>query len=130
MRRLTLKLPTVLQINPDSAVLFHEGGVFELANLRDSFLYRNLSAFSNRWTRRERRIWAIVDLGPQLQEPTPIFKSHSPFFVVNGMSPRSKQEWQQKLHRLRFFMKPWSISEILQAYVGLAPGASQCSRFH
>ena len=129
MRRLTLKLPTVLQIHRSSAILFYEGGVAELTDREVAFSYRELVSSLGRQNLGQRRIWAIVDLGPQLQEPTGIFTLGSPFFVVNGMSPGSKQEWHRKVHRRRFFMKPWSISEMLQAYVGLAPGAPQCSRF-
>ena len=119
----------MLQINPSSAILFYEGGVVELTDREEVFPYQNLVPSPDLQDRGQRRIWAIVDLDPRFQDPSGIFIHGPPFFVVNGVSPRSKQEWHKKVHRRRFFMKPWSISEMLQAYVGLAPGASQCSRF-
>lgn len=35
MRRLALKLPTVLQIDSSYAILFHKGGVSELTHLKN-----------------------------------------------------------------------------------------------
>jgi len=68
----------------------------------------------------DRRIWALVDSSPVLPKPAPIFQDESPFFVVNAASPRSEYlDWLNKVGPRRFYMSPWSISEVLQAYVDL-----------
>jgi len=68
----------------------------------------------------DRRIWALVDSSPILPKPAPIFQDESPFFVVNAVSPRSEYlDWLNKVGPRRFYMSPWSISEVLQAYVDI-----------
>ena len=113
LRRLLLKLPTVLQFRPNHALLFYEGGVREFANLEDDSTYSKLKPKD-----RLGEIWVLVctsgDL-EDLEEPAPIFTNHA-FFVVHAASPGSEHhEWTHYVRTQRFYMKPWSFSEVLQA---------------
>jgi hypothetical protein len=143
MRRLALGLPTALQIHKNWAILFHKDGVSQLADLRDYVTYRALTFPSDNHPQRvgddpeqmvgglrrvgddPRRIWALIDTNPHLLEPADVFKHPSHFFVVDATSPRSDYlGWLNKVSYEKFYMKPWSLSEILQAYVDKASGAS------
>jgi len=122
MRRLALRLPTVLQIQSSYAILFHEHGVSEFMDLENQVLYSSLVFPPSRYSSR---IWVLVDSNPQLPEPAGIFKYSSPFFVVDAVSPGSDHlEWLKKNGHEYFYMGPWSISEILQAYVDMVPRGS------
>lgn len=115
MGRLALKLPTALQIHRSYAILFHEGGVSEFTHLEAHSDYGSLTHLSKR---RSRRIWALIDLNPDLLEPASIFKRPSPFFAVNAVPSRSDNLcWLKKISHDYFYMKPWSNSEALQACV-------------
>jgi len=114
VRRLALKLPTVYHPTGDCALLFYEDGILELTRLGDRMSYRVLGHLSN-------RIWALIDSGPGTSEPAIIFKQNSPFFIVYSVSLHSEHlGWLDKLSPRNFYMSPWSISEVLQAYVDLA----------
>ena len=118
MRRLAIGLSTILQIHKDYAILFHERGVSQLNNLRLPSAYRAL------WFPLDvppNRIWALVNLNPCLPEPAGIFKHPGTFFVVNATYHGSDRiEWMEGPRHLMFYMKPWSLSEVLQAYAVLA----------
>lgn len=115
MCRLALGLPTALQVDHSFAILFHEDGVSELTHLDNQSPYL---AFNRRSKDRHNRIWALVDSNESLPRPADIFIHSSPFFVVNVVSPRSDHlGWLQKNRYDQFHMKPWSGSEVLQAYV-------------
>jgi len=110
MRRLLLRLPTVLQVSSSYVILFHEGGVSELTRLDDLMLYHPLYSPDNRssW------IWALVDSDPDLSEPAFIIKHNTPFFVVDTTSSCSDHSnWLLKIGHQYHHMKPWSASEIL-----------------
>ena len=127
-RRLALLLPTALQVDSSYAILFHQGGVFELTHLSGHPEYLALSFPPNACPSR---IWAIVDSNPLLPEPAGIFSYFSAFFIVDAMLPQSPHHtrWLSKTGHKWFYMKPWSFSEVIQAYVDLAPTSSQRSRF-
>ena len=109
LRRLALKLPTALQIGPNDVVFFHGRGVEEFVRLDKAALYRPLLSSP------PDRIWALVDSNRQLEMPSPVFVD-GPFFVVEVAYPRpSRQEWARSIRHKRFFMRPWSFSEVLQA---------------
>ena len=125
MRRLAYRLPTVLQVDPDSVILFHEDGVSQLTRPGNDLPYTPLFTFT-----AAERIWALVDMSPALQDPAAILKYDSPFFVVNASSPRSEdREWFWRVYHDMFYMNPWSISELLQAYVGMVSEGLQLSVF-
>ena len=75
-RRLALLLPTALQVDSSYAILFHQGGVFELTHLCGHPEYLALSFPPNA---RPSRIWALVDSNPLLPEPAGIFSYFSAF---------------------------------------------------
>jgi len=111
MHRLALRLPTVLQVSPSHAILFHAGGVFELTGLDNLALYGELFFSADR---RSSRIWALVDSSPNLPEPAGIFKYNTPFFVVNAASSGCENlGWFKKTSCKHFFMNSWSIPEVL-----------------
>jgi len=119
--RLALGLPTVLQIHEGYAILFHEGGTSQLSHLNHSSAYEPITP-SFAYFRE--RIWALVDLGPLLPEPANIFKCPGTFFIVTTTSPGSgRLRWLEQVGHQYFYMKPWTLSEVLQAYVD---PASRC----
>lgn len=129
MCRLALELPTALQVDSSYAILFHKGGVSEFTQLGDHLSYSALYPPRGSGSRSS-RIWVLVDSDPALFEPAIIFRDHSPFFIVDAMSPHPDYlKWPKPLNKHNFYMKPWSISEVLQAYVDLASGGSQRSHF-
>jgi hypothetical protein len=116
MRRLALRLPTALQIDSTYAILFHEGGVSELAYPNQLEWYLNIC-----FETYPSRIWALVDLNETLSEPARVLKYYRAFFVVNVASPHfDGLGWFNKCGREYFNMEPWSASEALQMWVGLA----------
>jgi len=122
---LALKLPTVLQVTASNAILFHEAGVSE-------FKHDNWHpAFNAVWSPPSEdlpRLWTLVDTNPNLLRPVGILRHSSPFFIVNAMSPYPNDAgWLDKVCYNIFYMKPWSILEVIQAYVDLALGGSQRS---
>jgi len=123
MRRLALGLPTVYQSTSEYALLFNGSGVTKLERLGDRMSYLAVEKLKN-------RIWALIDLNPALPKPSPLFAYQSPFFVVNAMSPHSEHSDLVTTASPRmFYMTPWSISEVLQAYVDLTSRGPQHSHF-
>ena len=108
----------MLQISRTYALLFHEGGVCHFTDLENSDLYGLLTSSGSG------RIWALVDSNPDLAKPTGVFATGRLFFVVQAASPRPQRvQWLDAVDSQRFYMKGWSFSEVLQAYVGLSPRA-------
>jgi len=130
MRRLSLRLPTVLQVSSSYVILFHEGGVSELTHLDELTYYYELYSSPDN---RSSRIWALVDSGPDLPEPARIIQYPTPFFVVDTMPTFSdRPKWLFRISHQCHHMKPWSALEILRAYVHSALGVRDihvfCSR--
>jgi hypothetical protein len=124
MRRLALRLPTVLQINESYAVLFHSGGVSEFTDLIGHPDYHTL----NPSREKSSRIWVLIDSNPRLLKPADIFQYSTPLFVVDAISGRSgRLGWLKKIRRTDFYMRTWSMSEVIQAYVNLTLGRSHRS---
>jgi len=110
LRRLALELPTALQIYPDHALLFYQGGVKEFVHLYSRAMYNCLSPEGGTLA----RIWALVDSGQELKEPSPVFKG-DPFFVVETLSScPTRSEWTRRIRCEPFYMKQWAFSEVLQ----------------
>ncbi len=111
VRRLTLRLPTVLQIRPHQALLFHENGISVFQDLIDNGTYLGLK-FAN----PRSKIWVLVDSNNILDKPTGVFRMGRPFFVLQVASRGDPFEWAKKVYFDRFYMKTWTLSEVLQAY--------------
>ena len=95
-------------------MLFHEGGVSQFLNLDDTLSFAGLRFRPHSLA----RIWALVDSNNRLIEPAPIFRMRGPFFVVEATSPRQPRiEWTKKVCSRRFYMKTWTFSEVIKAYV-------------
>ncbi|KAF9645194.1 hypothetical protein BDM02DRAFT_681763 [Thelephora ganbajun] len=110
LHRLALKLPTALQIEPNCAQLFYQGGVKEFTHLEDGPRYTPLESKCG----LPGRIWALVDSNRQLVEPAPVFQQ-GPSFVVKASSPRPvRHEWTRDIRSISFYMKSWSFTEVLQ----------------
>jgi len=129
VRRLSLGLPTALQIRSSEAVLFHEGGVSLFQDLINNLAYLGLGPGLKN---PSSKIWVLVDSNFTLQEPTPVFCMGYPFFVVEAVSREQRLEWCKKARSTYFYMKTWDFSEVLQAYVTLLSGVHNihyfCSR--
>ena len=122
MRRLALKLPTVLQTGKNIAILFHEGGVSQFLNPdvpNPSLGLRSLS--------RSARIWVLVDSNQQVSNPALIFCNRGPFFVVEAKSPPRQCPKENTFST--FYMKTWTFPEVLQAYVTPPSRGLHCSHF-
>jgi hypothetical protein len=112
MKRLALQLPTAMQIGPDLAFLFYEGGVCRFEHPGDQSCYLSLDSPNFD------RIWALVDCDRTSGQPPGIFNLTSTFFVVEAAPPRAPRlECSRKYGTKIFFMKRWTFSEVLQAYV-------------
>ena len=123
IRRLVFKLPTAWQIREDCVLLFHETGVHEFKLPKSNEIYGRLPSSG------DRKVWALVDSNQSLEVPAGVFTHGPPFFVVEAASPRSPRlHWLRKVNYEPFYMKRWSFSEVLQAYVDLFHGRSQYSR--
>ena len=124
IRRLALGLPTALQISRDYALMFHEGGVCQFTDLENDKAYDSLMSPG------PGRIWTLVDSNQDLAKPTGVFSTGRVFFVVQAASPRPQRvQWLERVDSQYFYMKGWSLSEVIQAYVGLPHGSSRCSDF-
>jgi hypothetical protein len=115
MRRLALRLPTVLQIHPDHGFLFYEGGVCRFTYLDCAGFYLALCYLD--------RIWVLVDSNQDLAKPAETFNFRMPFFVVQAAAPRAPCiKWIRKVKVKQYTMNRWTFSEVLQAYVDLPHG--------
>jgi len=108
---LMLKLPTALQIYPNHALLFYQGGVKEFVHLYSRAMYNCLSPEGGTLARI---CQALVDSGQELKEPSPDFKG-DPFFIVETLpSCPTRSEWTRRIRYEPFYMKQWSFSEVIQ----------------
>ena len=74
-------------------------------------------------------IWALLDLNTFNPGPSSAtIIEPDLFFVVTAASPCFDLEWIKKYDFCKFYMKPWSISELFQVYVDSISGDSQPSR--
>jgi len=114
MRRLVLRLPTAIQVYPHFAILFHEGGISQFSDLQGPDTYGVLDFGRS----CHKNIWVLVDSNQYLVEPASIFRDHGPFFVIEAISPSEKRrEWTKKVARVSYYMKTWTLEEVLQASV-------------
>jgi len=127
MHRLALKLPTILQHTATNPILFHEAGVSEFRHLDN---HPDFNALYFPTGEHLSRIWALIDTNPKLPDPAGIFKQGTPFFVIDAISPRSEHVgWLDKTGYKEFYMNPWSIWEVFQAYVDPTSAGSRHTPF-
>jgi len=124
IRRLSLRLPTALQLIDSEAILFHEGGTSVFGNLENLRHYVGLN-----FTNPSSRIWVLVDSTATLLKPAPIFTIGRPFFVVEAASRLHRFEWANKVRSTYFCMKTWAFSEVLRVYVILLSGVHNAQYF-
>ena len=68
------------------------------------------------------RVWALVDSNINMQQPDSIFMD-SLFFIVEAATPRAERtQWTNVVTSKTFYMKLWSFSEVLQAWIGSPHG--------
>ena len=119
IRRLAFKPPTAFQIRDDCPLLLHEGGVHEFALPMSNECYGRLRSSGHS------RIWALVDSNQSLTRPAGVFIHGLPFYVVEAAPPcHPRLQWLRKVNSEYFYMKGWSFSEVLQAYLNLSHGRS------
>ena len=120
MRRLALGLPTALQLDSTPPILFHERGVSQFTRNLDIYTVTKALKLSP-----PGQIWALVDSNQFAKEPAAVFRN-TIFFVVEAVSFSYPRLERTPLHTSLFFMKTWSFSEALQAYVEPPPPPSVC----
>jgi len=120
MCRLALRLPTVLQVEEDEVLLFYEGGALQLLHPDKPNSYQGLSFLHS----SPSKIWALVDSNPRLPNPSPLFSSCGPFFVLYARSP-PEPDFVWRIKWVCFCVRLWALPEIIQAY---APPPSRDSR--
>ena len=107
----------MLQINEESVLLFHKNGVHQFKHPRPTEIYTPLLSSD------DSKIWALIDRNQNLEVPAAVLTNGPPFFIVQAASPRSKpHQWHRKVDTETFYMKRWTFSEVLQAYVDLSLG--------
>jgi len=108
MCRLVLRLPTILQVEKDKVLLFHEGGVLR-------FLHPDKPCAGLEFPRSSPcKIWALVDSSPRLPNPAPML-SHG-LFVVYTIHP-PVPSFVSRVLPGTFCMKMWSLPETIQGHV-------------
>jgi hypothetical protein len=113
VRRLLEQKRTILQNDPDVLFLFDANGVTELKP----------HAYADPGSEVHRDTWALVDCNQHVQTPAPMLaRDASPFFLVIASSPRASR-WKG-VHKHRgpinlWFMKPFTLAELIQASVSL-----------
>lgn len=123
MRRLALKLPTVLQVNERRAIFFHEGGTSQFLDLEDTEAYTGL-----KFNETSSRIWVLI-YSNQVSKPAPMFHTGRSFFVIQAGSRHQDFHWARKVCFEYFCMKTWSLSEVLRASVISFPGVHSTDAF-
>jgi len=112
VKRLLDKKPTVFQNHSDYVLLFNN----------DGFQVEQASLFMDPGQSAHQDTWALVDMSPWVEELA-VFIQSSPFFTVIASSPKASR-WDN-IMRYRgpvafWFMKPFSLAELIQASVFLA----------
>ena len=104
VHHLACKLPTALQINGSSAILFQKSVVFQSTGFNNLFPLNILSSLSDepaKW------IWAVLDIRWHFPEPAGIFKHSGAFFVIDATSPCSiHPTWLDEDTYNEFHMRP------------------------
>jgi hypothetical protein len=110
--RLQRGLPTILQFRPGKLFYFSESGVHEFSYQENS----NPTPFRDTI---DSSTWCLVDTNLNLGT-VPTFLTLLRTFIVQASSPRdARTKWDSKYGSavIRYYMAPWSISEIITGYV-------------
>ena len=112
VNRLLENKPTVLQNNSRDVFIFNDKGFYTLEASSDQASYRI----------GHQDTWALVDLGNTVATPAEVIVNSS-FFLVMASSPQPTRWKDVKRYRgpaALWFMKPFSLAELIQASVFLA----------
>ncbi|KAF8221560.1 hypothetical protein L208DRAFT_1414824 [Tricholoma matsutake] len=110
--RLQARLPTIYQSRDTYLYYFADNGVFRIhlpglvaTNFKSQFYPST---------------WCLIDSNQSL-DTVPVFIQDLDLFIVQASSPRPRFEWMDKATSpvLRYFMKSWTLSELLVGYVTL-----------
>ena len=114
LRRLEHRLPTVLQVCGPDLILLCESGVYELMQPGRPQRYVKLAFLED----STQKIWALFKPNPAIPQPAAVLMMPtSPFFVVQTNSPNSRyQDWHKTFCSRSFYMRPWSLLELIQWY--------------
>jgi hypothetical protein len=114
VNRLLERKPTIFQKEPDVLFLFDDNGVRELNPSMDVDPSLGI----------HRNTWALVDCNRRVHEPAALLaRDTSPYFLVIASSPRASRWEGVEKDRGRialWFMKPFTLAELIQASVFLA----------
>ncbi|KIL65205.1 hypothetical protein M378DRAFT_162471 [Amanita muscaria Koide BX008] len=106
--RLQARLPTIYQSRKDHLYYFANDGVFKIDLTRGLIATDFKSQF-------DRSTWCLIDSNQSL-DTVPGFIQDLDLFMVHASSPRPHRfEWIKKATRpvARYFMKSWTLSELL-----------------
>lgn len=112
VNRLLERKPTVLQNNSKDIFVFDDKGCHVVEASSRQYSYRI----------GHEDTWALVDLGEQVATPADVIIDSS-FFLVMACSPqpiRWKKVVRYRAPAALWFMKPFSLAELIQASVFLA----------
>ena len=116
VKRLLEKKPTVLQYKPNVVFIFNDKGLH--ARPASSYYEPDLSGYQG--------TWALVDMNEKITQPADFIQS-SKFFLVMASSPTPSRWYNVQMYKAPvtlWFMKPFSLVELLQASVFLASNSS------
>ena len=116
VKRLLEKKPTVFQYKPNVVFIFNDKGLH--ARRPSSHCEPDLSGYQD--------TWALVDTNENITQPADFILS-SKFFLVMTSSPTPSRWYNVQMYRAPvtlWFMKPFSLVELLQASVFLASNSS------
>ena len=111
VNRLLENKPTVLQNSSSGVFIFNDKGCYMLEASSDQDYYRI----------GHQDTWALVDLGEKFAKPANVIVNSS-FFLVMASSPQPTRWKDVREHRgpaALWFMKPFSLAELIQASVFL-----------
>ena len=110
--RLQAQLPTIYQSRDSHLYYFADDGVY-LINLTPSTIATNFKSQFHKST------WCLIDSNQSL-DIVPVFIQDLDLFIVQASPPHPhRYAWIDKATRpvLRYFMKPWTLPELLVGYV-------------
>ncbi|KAM6495199.1 hypothetical protein JOM56_009822 [Amanita muscaria] len=118
--RLHARLPTIFQSEKTHVYYFDDKGVFDMT---PEFITTHFRFKFDQST------WCLIDSNPNLST-VPVFIQNLGLFIVQAASPRPHRfEWTKKAVApvTRYFMEPWTLSELL---VGRVLQVTPCSEAH
>ena len=110
--RLQARLPTIYQSRQGHLYYFADDGVYVI-NFTPSSIATDVKSQFHKST------WCLIDSNQSL-DTVPVFIQDLGLFIVQASSPRPhRYAWTDKVTRpvLRYFMKSWTLPELLVGYV-------------